>query len=134
MNAERFGTNSQANITLAWILQKLGRSAESDAFLQKAVQGGQLNADSAYLVAKILVAKGQKENALKALEQVLQQAGAGMFMYRTEAEALVKELGGTVPSAGAPAPGAATPAAAGAKSVAVPTGTTTLPVATPPAK
>jgi hypothetical protein len=58
---------------------------------------------------------------------VLQQAGAGMFMYRKEAEALVKELGGTVPAAGAPAAGATTPAAA-------PTGTTTLPVATPPAK
>jgi tetratricopeptide (TPR) repeat protein len=115
MNAERFGTNSQANITLAWILAKLGRSAESDAFLQKAVQGGQLNADSAYLVAKILVQKGQKENALKALEQVLQQAGAGMFMYRKEAEALVKELGGAVPAAAGAASGAAT-----------------LPVATPP--
>jgi tetratricopeptide (TPR) repeat protein len=123
MNAERFGTNSQANITLAWILAKLGRSAESDAFLQKAVQGGQLNADSAYLVAKILVQKGQKENALKALEQVLQQAGAGMFMYRKEAEAMVKELGGTLPAAaGTVTTPAATPTA------------TTLPVATPPAK
>ena len=128
MNAERFGNNSQANITLAWILAKLNRGAESDAFLQKAVQGGQLNADSAYLVAKILVQKGQKENALKALEQVLQQAGAGMFMYRKEAEALVKELGGTLPSAApATAPAATTPAAA-------PAGGTTLPVATPPAK
>lgn len=134
MNAERFGTNSQANITLAWILAKLGRGAESDAFLQKAVQGGQLNADSAFLVAKILVAKGQKENALKALEQVLQQAGSGMFMYRKEAEALVKELGGAVPAAGTPAPGAAAPAAAGAKPAAAPAGTQTLPVATPPAK
>lgn len=134
MNAERFPTNSQANITLAWILAKLNRGAESDAYLQKAVQGGQLNADSAFLVAKILVAKGQKENALKALEQVLQQAGSGMFMYRKEAEALVKELGGTVPAAGTPAPAAAAPAAAGAKPAAAPAGTQTLPVATPPAK
>lgn len=134
MNAERFGNNSQANITLAWILQKLGRSAESDAFLQKAVQGGQLNADSAYLVAKILVAKGQKENAVKALEQVLQQAGAGMFMYRKEAEALVKELGGTVPAANPAAPGSPAAAAAPATPAAATAGATTLPVATPPAK
>jgi hypothetical protein len=46
-----------------------------------------------------------------------------MFMYRKEAEALVKELGGTVPAAaGAATTPAATPTA------------TTLPVATPPTK
>jgi tetratricopeptide (TPR) repeat protein len=97
MNAERFPTNAQANITLAWILTKLNRP-EADQFLTKAVQAGNLNADSAYLVARILVQKNQKENAAKALEQVLAQAGAGMFMYRKEAEALLKELGGTVPA------------------------------------
>jgi Tfp pilus assembly protein PilF len=97
MNAERFPTNAQANITLAWILAKLNRPADSDQFLTKAVQAGNLNADSAYLVARILVTKNQKENAAKALEQVLAQAGQGMFMYRKEAEALLKELGGTVP-------------------------------------
>jgi tetratricopeptide (TPR) repeat protein len=123
MNAERFATNSQANITLAWILAKLNRPAESDAFLQKAVQAGNLNADSAYLVARILVQKNQKENAAKALEQVLAQAGSGMFMYRKEAEALLKELGGTVPGPQA-APGAAAPATQGAA---------TAPVATPTA-
>lgn len=127
MNAERFGTNSQANITLAWILAKLNRGAESDQYLQKAVQGGQLSADSAYLVAKILVQKGQKDNAAKALEQVLQQAGAGMFMYRKEAEALLKELGGTVPVAGTPAvglPTAGTPATGTPAAGVPPTGTT----------
>jgi Tfp pilus assembly protein PilF len=120
MNAERFPTNAQANITLAWILAKLNRTADSDQFLTKAVQAGNLNADSAYLVARILVAKNQKENAAKALEQVLAQAGQGMFMYRKEAEALLKELGGTVPqpqttptSTAAPTQGAtATPGAA----------------------
>jgi len=81
-----------------------------------------------------LVAKGQKENALKALEQVLQKAGSGMFMYRKEAENLVKELGGTVPAAGAPAAGAPAAAAPATTPAAAPTGTTTLPVATPPAK
>ncbi|HEX6962875.1 MAG TPA: tetratricopeptide repeat protein [Lacipirellula sp.] len=113
MNAQRFPTNAQANITLAWILAKLNRAAESDQFLTKAVQAGNLNADSAYLVARILVTKNQKENAAKALEQVLAQAGQGMFMYRKEAEALLKELGGTVPQpqttpTSTTAPGAAT--------------------------
>jgi tetratricopeptide (TPR) repeat protein len=98
MNAERFGNNAQANITLAWILSKLNRASESDQFLTRAIQAGNLNADSAYLVARILVAKNQKENAARALEQVLTQTGAGMFMYRKDAEALLKELGGTVPT------------------------------------
>ena len=124
VNAERFATNSQANITLAWILAKLNRPAESDQFLTKAVQAGNLNADSAYLVAKILVQKNQKENAAKALEQVLAQAGAGMFMYRKEAEALLKELGGTVPAPQA-SPGAATPPAQGAAAAPAATGATT---------
>lgn len=110
MNAERFPNNAQANITLSWILAKLNRSAESDQFLTRAVQAGNLNADSAFLVARILVAKGQKDQARKAIEQVLAQAGQGMFMYRKEAEALLKELGGTVPTAtpaSTPAPGGA---------------------------
>lgn len=130
MNAERFAGSSQANITLAWILAKLNRGAESDNFLNKAVQAGNLNADSAYLVARILVQKGQKENAAKALEQVLLQAGQGMFMYRKEAEALLKELGGKLPqvppAAGAPAaPGVTTTA-----TPATPPGTTATPPVT----
>ncbi|RIK73295.1 MAG: hypothetical protein DCC67_18040 [Planctomycetota bacterium] len=108
MNAERFPNNAQANITLSWILAKLNRSAESDSFLTRAVQAGNLNADSAFLVARILVSKGQKEQARKALEQVLTQAGSGMFMYRKEAETLLKELGGVVPPT--PAPAVTTPA------------------------
>jgi tetratricopeptide (TPR) repeat protein len=138
INAQRFANNAQANITLAWILSKLNRTAESDAFLTKAVQAGNLNADSAYLVARILVQKNQKENAAKALEQVLAQAGGGMFMYRKEAEALLKELGGTVPKpatgpgAGpATTQGAATPPAA-APALSTPTGAT--PAAAPTAR
>jgi tetratricopeptide (TPR) repeat protein len=137
MNAERFQGNAQANITLAWILSKLNRPTESDAFLTKAIQAGNLNADSAYLVARILVAKNQKDNAAKALEQVLTQAGAGMFMYRKEAEALLTELGGTVPKpATSPAttpastPAGAQGAAAGAPAAAP----ASRAVATPPAR
>ena len=109
MNAERFGNSSQANVTYAWILSKLGRGAEASQYLQKAVAGQNLNADSAYLVARIFVLNNQRDQAKLALEQVLQQAGSGMFMYRKEAEALLKELGGTLPPAAA-TPGATTPA------------------------
>jgi tetratricopeptide (TPR) repeat protein len=132
MNAERFPTNAQANITLAWILSKLNRTSESDAFLTKAVQAGNLNADSAYLVARILVQKNQKENAARALEQVLAQTGSGMFMYRKEAEALLKELGGTLPPATTPGSAPATTQGATAAPATTPAGATS-PAATPAA-
>jgi predicted Zn-dependent protease len=121
MNAERFATNSQANMTYAWILSKLGRGAEANQYLQKAAASRNLNADSAYLYARILMLNNQREQAKLALEQVLQQAGSGMFMYRKEAEALLKELGGTVPKPQA----AQLPAAEGV--------TTTTTVSTPAA-
>ncbi|MCC6493419.1 MAG: tetratricopeptide repeat protein [Pirellulales bacterium] len=112
MNAERFPNNAQANIPLAWILAKLNRTAESDSYLNRAVQSGNLNADSAFLVARILVSKGQKDQARKAIEQVLAKAGSGMFMFRKEAEAMLKDLGGSVPQSQAPA--ASAPPAGGA--------------------
>jgi tetratricopeptide (TPR) repeat protein len=112
MNAERFPTNSQANVTYAWILTKLGRGNEANQYLQKAVEARNLNADSAYLVARIFMQNNQKDQAKLALEQVLTQAAGGMFMYRKEAEALLKELGGTVPQPGAtPVSTQTTPAA-----------------------
>ena len=98
VNAERFQNNSQANVTLAWVLFKLGRVNEANAALQRGAQAGNLNADSAYLIAKILVDQKQPDQAKKALEQVLKQAGVGMFMYRKDAEALLKELGGEIPA------------------------------------
>jgi len=138
MNAQRFPNNSQALITMAWVLSKLGRGNESDAYLQQAVKTGGLNADSAYLVARILLQKNQRDNARKALEQVLAQAGAGMFMYRKEAEALLKELGGTVPQPGAGQPLSLTPASTPAGNVpaTAPAGgaaPASQPVAVPPA-
>jgi tetratricopeptide (TPR) repeat protein len=108
INAERFANSAQAQVTLAWVLYQLGRNAEGDAALGRGAQAGQLSADSAYLVARILVQKGRKDQARGALEAMLKQIGAGTFMYRKEAEALLKEL----QSAGVTAPGAgpATPA------------------------
>jgi len=92
INAQRFPNQSQPNITLAWVLYRLNRPADGGKILQRGVQAGNLNADSAYLVARILMQQEQKENAQKVLEQVLQQAGDGMFIYRRDAEELLKQL------------------------------------------
>ena len=92
MNAERFEKSVQANITLGWVLYKLNRGREAQAALQKGAQSGQLQSDSAYLVAKILSGQeGQKENATRTLEQVLKQK-KGLFLFRRDAEKLLAEL------------------------------------------
>jgi tetratricopeptide (TPR) repeat protein len=92
INAQRFPNQSQPNVTLAWVLYRLNRPADGGKMLQRGVQLGNLNADSAYLVARILMQQDQKDNARKVLEQVLQQAGDGMFIYRRDAEELLKLL------------------------------------------
>lgn len=108
VNAERFENSVQANITLGWVLYKLERGAEATAALQKGAQAGQLQADSAYLVAKIMSEQeGQQDKAAQALEQVLSQ-NQGLFLFRREAKKLLEELKAkgatTTPAAGAPAP------------------------------
>ena len=90
MNAERFPDNSQVNITKAWVLYRLGRGTESQAALEK-LGRGQVPADSAFLISKMMVEQGKKDQAQQALEQVLQQS-AGVFIFRSEAEALLEQL------------------------------------------
>lgn len=91
-NAKLFDSSVQANITLGWVLYKLKRGAEATAALQKGAQAGQLQADSAYLVAKIMSEQeGQRDKAAQALEQVLSQK-SGLFLFRREAQKLLDEL------------------------------------------
>lgn len=92
MNAELYDRSVQANITLGWILFKLNRGSEAQAALQKGAQSGQLQADSKYLVAKIMSKQeGQKENTTAMLEQVLNQK-KGLFLFRRDAEKLLEEI------------------------------------------
>jgi tetratricopeptide (TPR) repeat protein len=106
VNAQRFPNSSQAQITLAWVLFEIGRPSEGNEALQRGAQAGQLNADSAYLVARIFAKQGRKDNARAALDAMLKQVGGGSFMYRKDAEALLKEL----QAAGVQAPAAEPPA------------------------
>jgi tetratricopeptide (TPR) repeat protein len=92
INAQRFPNQSQPSITLAWVLYRLNRPADGGKILQRALKLGGLNADSAYLVARILLQQNQKEQAQKTLETVLEQAGDGMFIYRNDAEKLLAQL------------------------------------------
>ncbi|TWU23632.1 tetratricopeptide repeat protein [Bythopirellula polymerisocia] len=89
-NTKLFPQNSQANITKAYVLYKLGRMNEAQEPLQIGARG-QLQTDSAYLIARIMADQGQKDKAIQALEQVLAQK-QGLFVFRQQAEDLLKEL------------------------------------------
>jgi tetratricopeptide (TPR) repeat protein len=131
-NAALFPNATQTKITLAWVLYQMGRQVEANQVLSQGLQNP--SADGAYLIARIMEAQGQKDKAAALLQEVINQAGAGVFLYRTEAEALINKLkaegvvvpatsapttpgatttpapGTTVPAAGGAAPGAAAPA------------------------
>ncbi|MCA9234649.1 MAG: tetratricopeptide repeat protein [Planctomycetales bacterium] len=96
VNAQRFPNNAQANITLAWVLFQLDRGREASEALQRGAQasGGQLNADSAFLVARIMLKQNQTEKAISTLKQLLEQQNSGPFLYRNEAAKLLKQLEG----------------------------------------
>ena len=89
-NADQLPNNSQALITKAWVLYRLGHKAEAQTALQQGAKN-QLQADSTYLIAKIMLEEGQKEKAMQALEQIANQK-AGLRIFRREAEELLKEL------------------------------------------
>ncbi|MDZ4659258.1 MAG: tetratricopeptide repeat protein [Bythopirellula sp.] len=90
INTKQYQNNSQANITKAYVLYKLGRMNEAQEPLQIGAKG-QLQTDSAYLIAKIMADQGQKDKARQALEQVLAQK-QGLFIFRQQAQELLDQL------------------------------------------
>ena len=91
LNAERFPDNSQANITKAWVLYKLGRKGEAQKALQAGAKSGQLQADAMFLIAKIMYKEGQTDKAKIALEQGIGQK-AGLFIFRKDAQQLLEKI------------------------------------------
>lgn len=92
MNAQRFPQSVQANVTYGWVLYNLKQAAKAQAALQKGAQSGNLPANSAYLVARIMSEQEkQKEQAAATLEQVLKQS-KGLFLFRREAQQLLDKL------------------------------------------
>ncbi len=90
MNSRNFPNSPGANITRAWILYRLGRTAEFQAALKK-VGRSNVPLDSAFLIAKIMVAQDKKDAAIRELDKLL-QAKSGLFIFRREAEELLNKL------------------------------------------
>jgi tetratricopeptide (TPR) repeat protein len=136
-NAALFPNATQTKITLAWVLYQMGRLTEANQVLSQGLQNP--SADGAYLIARIMEAQSQKDKAAALLQEVLNQAGAGVFLYRTEAETLLNKLkadGVVVPTTGlptdpAPSGGAAVPPIGTTPSATAPA--TTAPAPTTPA-
>jgi tetratricopeptide (TPR) repeat protein len=89
-NTTRYAQNSQANITKGYVLYKLGRMNEANEALQLGSRG-QLQTDSAYLIARIMADQKKVDQARQALQQVLDQK-QGLFIFREQAQELLDSL------------------------------------------
>ena len=89
-NAKLYPDNGNVNITLAWVLSRLGRMQEANGALQRGVRSQNLSLDSTYLIAKILSEQNQNGPAIQALSRTIGKGG--LFVYRKEAEKLLEEL------------------------------------------
>jgi tetratricopeptide (TPR) repeat protein len=81
-----------AQITLAWVLYQLARQADAETALRSGLQLGNLSPDSSYLVAKILVEQNRADTAKQILSAALENDSPGIFIYRKDAQTLLKSL------------------------------------------
>ena len=91
VNAQRFADNSQVNVTQGWVLYRLGRGNEAQQFLSK-VQRNTLTPDAYFLLSKMMVENGNKDQAIKALEAIINNKKPALFIFRRDAEKLLTEL------------------------------------------
>jgi predicted Zn-dependent protease len=92
MNAQINSQNSDAQITLAWVLYQLGRVADAEGALRQGLNLGSPSPDSSYLVAKILMDQNKTEPAKQLLKGALEQESPGIFIYRQDAQAAYDKL------------------------------------------
>ncbi len=92
VNADRFPKSSQANITLASVLYKVGRPQEAKVALSRGASAGNLSVDSTYLIARIMAKENQADKAITALEKLLKTPNTNFFMHRKEAGELLEKL------------------------------------------
>jgi tetratricopeptide (TPR) repeat protein len=84
--------SADAQITFAWVLYQLGRTAEAEQALREGIQLGNYSPDSRFLVAKML-AERNRTAAEQLLREALDAQTAGIFVNRQEAQALLDSLG-----------------------------------------
>jgi Tfp pilus assembly protein PilF len=88
LNAE----SPDTQVTLAWVLYQLGKGREAEQALIKASQLGTPSQDSNYLVGKIFAEQNRPEQAKQVLKMAMDMNAPGIFIYRKDAEALLKSI------------------------------------------
>lgn len=94
INAMLQPNSAEANITLAFVLFQVGNARDAEAALRKGVASGNLGPDSSYLVAKMF-AEQRPEIAKQFLEAALENTSGNLFVLKSDAEALKKQLDST---------------------------------------
>jgi tetratricopeptide (TPR) repeat protein len=82
--------NVIAAAILGWTLYRQNELKQAREWFGRAAQGQRLTPEMAFFMAKFLQTEGNKEQALKLVTQALEQPG--LFLYRTTARELRKEL------------------------------------------
>ena len=81
---------SEAWSTYGWVLYKNGKIDEAEKALTTALSGGQLSADTAYYLARVLTDKGRTEQAERFAQAAVDSKRP--FTKRREAKLLLEEL------------------------------------------
>jgi predicted Zn-dependent protease len=89
-NAQLQPQNPLAAAILGWVLFRQNDLNQAREWLGRASQSQRLTPEMAFFLAKFLQSSGQKEQALQLVTQALEQPG--LFLYRTPARELRKEL------------------------------------------
>ena len=76
---------------LGWCLYKLSRADDAERAFNTVLTSGQISYDTAYFIARLLTDKQKFEDAHKLLTGAL-SSRHGLFLYRTDAQALLAEV------------------------------------------
>jgi tetratricopeptide (TPR) repeat protein len=89
-NAKQMPKSPEIASTYGLVLYKLGRIDDAEKALRVAAPLATSDVDTAYIVARVAVDRGRKDEARKTLEAALKMTKP--FMFRQEAEELLQEL------------------------------------------
>ncbi|WP_425397111.1 tetratricopeptide repeat protein [Aeoliella sp.] len=91
INQQLNQNSADANITLAWVMRQRGNSAAANQAFQNGLRLGNLSQDSSLIVAKLLAEQNRDDVAKNILQSALDNE-QGIFVHRSEAEALKSQL------------------------------------------
>jgi tetratricopeptide (TPR) repeat protein len=82
--------NPEIAATYAWVMYKLGKTAEAEQILSKILSTGMISPDTAYYVGKMLQDRGKTDDAIKVLESALNSSSP--FAQRQATAELLEQL------------------------------------------